>query len=46
MRYGKIDLNHSETGNGQKLVNVKNVEIIKIVRGMDFITGMEIRRMF
>jgi tRNA U38,U39,U40 pseudouridine synthase TruA len=46
MKLGKANFSHFETENGQKQVNVKHVQIIRIVKVMDFIIGMEKRKMF
>ena len=45
MIFGKTNFNHFGTENGQELVNVNRATILKIVREMDFITGMEIKKM-
>ena len=45
MRFGKTNFNHFEIENGQRLVNVNHAKILKIVREMGFITGMEIAQM-
>ena len=46
MKSGNRNSNLLETGAGLKPANVKNVPIIKIARGMGFITGMKTKKMY
>ena len=46
MNYGKADSNLSEIGAGQKKENVRVVQIIGFVRGMDYTIGIITRRMY
>jgi hypothetical protein len=46
MKSGNLNSNLLETGAGLRPANVKNVLIIKIVRGMVFITGMKTKKMY